>query len=335
MIPPPKASEFVHEEPGRRILFGAGAARAGLEIAGDGYLLLTTERAVAALPGAADGAASVEHVPPGRVDEVAGRLFARLGPGSAPVIVALGGGRVIDTAKAFAGASLADDVIAIPTSLSAAEMTGFHRPAAGAPPGSRFVLPSVVANDPALSASQPVADLAASTANSTAHALAAATAPRATPISASGARTAIECLDAGWQAAEPDRPLLALGALLAGWSVNLSGLGLHHLLAQTVVRERGIAHAYGNLALLPATVEWLAANDGDAVAWLEAGGGRPLRELAARLREVAGVDGLAALGVAEGDLGPVVDAAVARADLPYLAPQLDRAGVEGYYRRAL
>ncbi len=335
MIAPPKSAEFVHEEPGRRIVFGPGATRTGLELAGNGYLLLTTERALAALPEAAKGAAVVEHVPPGRVDEVAGELLARLGADTSSVIVALGGGRVIDTAKALAGASQVETVIAIPTSLSAAEMTGFHRPAAGAPSGSRFVCPAVVANDPALSASQPRADLAASTANSVAHALAAATTPRATPISASGARTAIECLDAGWQADEPDRPVLALGALMAGWSVGLSGLGLHHLLAQTVVRERGIAHAYGNLALLPATVEWLESDDGDVVAWLEAGRGRRLRELVTRLRTAAGIDGLATLGVSGSDLEPVIDAAMARADLQYLAPQLDRAGVERYYRRAL
>ncbi len=333
--PPPNALDFTHEEPGRRVVFGASAVRVVLGAAGSGYLLLTTRRAVAALPTADHGAAAVETVPAGRVDEIAGEMLMRLGARSFPLIVALGGGRVIDTAKALAGASVAEAVVALPTTLSAAEMTGFHRPAVGAPTGSRFVRPAIVGNDPALSASQPEADLAASTANSVGHALAAATSPRATPITAAAARTALECLEAGWVGKQPQRPRLALGALMAGWSVGISGLGLHHLLAQTVVREFGLAHGYGNLALLPVSLSWLAARDADALAWIEAGLDGTLAQLADRVAEAAGVRGLTELGVGEPVIERAIDAAMARPDLAYLAPELTRDDVARLYREAL
>lgn len=335
MIAPPCTSGFLHEEPGFRLVFGAGAADAGIDAAGEGYLLLTTERAAGDLPDAAARAGAIEHVAPGRVDELAGELFGRLGAASATTILSLGGGRVVDTAKALVGAGVAERVVAIPTSLSAAEMTRFHRSAAGAPPAAGGTRPELVANDPALSASQPPPDLAASTANSIAHALAATTSPRATPVSASVARTAIERLSTGWEGAEPDCNALALGAALAGWSVNLSGLGLHHLLSQTVVRERGIAHGYGNLALLGPTIAWLAEHEPAALAWIESSLDAPLASLADRLCDVAGVAGLAALGVTDESLDAVVDAALERPDLARLAPGFDRDDVLGYYERAM
>jgi alcohol dehydrogenase class IV len=333
--PPPNSLDFTLEEPGRRIVFGAGAVRVALAAAGSGYLLLTTQRALATLPTADHGAAAVETVPIGRVDEIAGEMLMRLGAGSHPLIVALGGGRVIDTAKALAGAAVADAVVAIPTTLSAAEMTAFHRPAVGAPPGSRFVRPAIVGNDPALSASQPKADLAASTANSVAHAVAAATSPRATPVTAASARTALECLEAGWADEQPARTRLALGALLAGWSVGYSGLGLHHLLAQTVVREFGLAHGYGNLALLPVSLRWLAERDPEALAWIESGLDGTLAALADRLAEAAGVRGLAGLGVSETTIERAIDAAMARPDMAYLAPELTHEDVARLYGEAL
>ena len=53
------------------------------------------------------------------------------------------------------------DVSAIPTTLSAAEMTGSHRHARGVDPSTSRVRPRIVINDPALSASQPDHELAA------------------------------------------------------------------------------------------------------------------------------------------------------------------------------
>ncbi|MGH2840328.1 MAG: iron-containing alcohol dehydrogenase, partial [Solirubrobacteraceae bacterium] len=96
--------------------------------------MLTTPRAREAAPQIADRAAQVHEVPPGRVDEIAGVLLDDV---EGELLVALGGGRVVDTAKALAAArdpasGQRPRVAAIPTTLSAAEMTRVHRRAAGA-----------------------------------------------------------------------------------------------------------------------------------------------------------------------------------------------------------
>ena len=84
-------------------------------------------------------------------------------------LVALGGGRVIDAAKAIAGA---DGLVtaAVPTTLSGAEMTPFHRMPAGVDE-FRFVRPSLVIAVPSLMASAPLPDLVASAMNALAHAI--------------------------------------------------------------------------------------------------------------------------------------------------------------------
>ena len=68
------------------------------DLVGEGYTLLTTARAAKTAPAVADRAAAVVEVPPGAVDEIAAQM--RDGIGMAR-LVALGGGRVIDTAKAI------------------------------------------------------------------------------------------------------------------------------------------------------------------------------------------------------------------------------------------
>ena len=99
----------------------------------DGYELLTTERAMGAAPVAlAEDAACFHHVPPGPVNEVAARLIDDVGDGD---LVALGGGRVIDVAKAIAavrgrpGRGAADDPLG--------RRDDPHPPAARGPRGRR------------------------------------------------------------------------------------------------------------------------------------------------------------------------------------------------------
>jgi maleylacetate reductase len=336
---------FRHLDRDQAIVFGAGALESAADLIGDRYTLLTTVRAAGSAPGLVAGAGAVVHVPAGLVDVVAVEIRSDV---AGHRLVALGGGRVIDVAKALASArrvramakalAAADgprDVVAVPTSLSGAEMTGVHRHARGVPESTSRVRASVVVNDPALSASQPIEQLAASSANALGHAITALVSERSTTIAKAVAAEAVGELAAGWSGDEPDRHRVALGALLAGWAVDRSGLGPHHALAQTVVRLASLEHAHVNAALLPFTVAAMRARAGDRLARLDAALGRPVEALAEDLRVRAAVSGLGELGADGALLQRTVDAAVTRAELARVTPALERAEVLEIYRAAV
>lgn len=359
------AGAFRHVDHARTLVFGAGALDAAADVFAQPFTLLTTPRA-AADPLAATlvaGAAARIDVPSGLVEEVAAELRPAVG---GTRLVALGGGRVIDVAKALAAADPPRTAIAVPTTLSAAEMTGKHRHARGVPAGTPFARPAVVVNDPALSASAPVELLAASSANALAHALAAVAVAvaDASPLAAAVARDAVVRFGAAWEpaappparpappapaapaaahaplaAASPDRPAAALGALLAGWAVDHSGLGLHHVLAQTAVRTAGLGHAQANAALLPVTAAALRRRAPAAFAALDAQlGGAPgaVESLARTLRDAAGLSGhgLGPLAADERLLDRAVEAAAARPELARIPPAPDNAELRALYLAA-
>ena len=213
-----------------------------LEPPPDPFILLTTPR----VRPAADG---VVHVPPGRVDEISAALLAEHSFPSDVLLVAHGGGRVIDTAKAIAGA-VGGRCAAIPTTLSGAEMTGFHRMPAGVE-GAHLVRPALVLADPDLMASAPMPGLAASAMNALAHALEALYTPLANPVTTMAALRAATLLASGISADPPDRSDLALGAILAGYASGSTGIAVHHAVCQTLVREAGTPHAETNAVMLP------------------------------------------------------------------------------------
>jgi maleylacetate reductase len=321
------SNAFRHVDASRTIVFGPGAVDAAGELLGDGYTLLTTPRAATSAPVVEARAGAVVHVPPGLVEIIAAELRPVV---AGRRLVALGGGRVIDVAKALAAADGPRELAAIPTSLSAAEMTGVHRHAEGVPADTPRVRPGVVINDPALSASLPADALAAGSANALAHATVGLLSDRATPIGRAVAREAIARLAEGWPGPEPDRPALALGALLAGWAVDHSGLGPHHALAQTAVRVASLGHAQANAALLPHTVRALRAR---RPAELEALAVAP-ESVADWLRDRAGVDGLGAIGTDDDLLERAVETAMRRGELGRIAPAPDRDEVRRIYRAA-
>ncbi|HEU0024215.1 MAG TPA: iron-containing alcohol dehydrogenase [Thermoleophilaceae bacterium] len=211
-----------------------------------GYTLVTTERALAAAPAVAHGAAGIVHVPPGKVDEVSAGLLGDVDGGA---LVALGGGRVVDTAKAIAG-SVGGRCAAIPTTLSGAEMTPFHRMPAGVK-GGGLVRPALVVADPVLMASAPVTKLAASAMNALAHALEALYTPFANPVGDAAALQAAALLATGVTEDPPDADALALGAVLAGYASGAAGIAVHHAVCQTIVRTAGAPHAETNAVMLP------------------------------------------------------------------------------------
>ena len=272
-------------------------------------MLLTTERAASLAPELGGGAGSTLLVPPGRVDEISAALLERAA-GRWPV--ALGGGRVVDTAKAIAGAG--DGVCAaIPTTLSGAEMTPFHRTPAGAE-DARVVRPALVVADPRLMASAPPPRLAATAMNALAHAMEALYTPLANPVTELAALRAAELIAGGVPRDPPDTDALALGALLAGYASGSTGIAVHHAVCQTIVRTAGTPHAETNAVMLPHSARLMVARApgelglfaralGDPDPNPDAAAGR-VAKLAAR----CGHTRLSTLGVEEGQLDPVAAA---------------------------
>lgn len=318
----------------RRIVFGRGRAADAVELAGGpGYVLLTTRRALDALPAVGPPARTTHLLPGGLVDEIAGDLLASIGGGER--LVALGGGRVIDVAKALAAAR-AGTVTAIPTTLSGAEMTSGHRHARGVDPVPENLRPQVVINDPALTASQPVPDLAASALNALGHAVEGPLTPAANPVSTLAAHEAARRLTSAFGDGDPDRDALALGALLAGFCIDSAGYGLHHVLSQTLVRVAGIPHASANAILLPHTLGALEERMPERIGRLRSAlGADPARE-AARIVAISGPTRLRDLDVPEAALDEAADAAAQRRhNLAQTPPAADRNEIRAIYGRAL
>ncbi|HEX3874277.1 MAG TPA: iron-containing alcohol dehydrogenase, partial [Solirubrobacteraceae bacterium] len=306
--PPARASveRFRQVEHDRTIVFGRGAIEAAGDLLGDGFVLLSTPRGRASAPEVVERAAAVIDVPDGRVDELAAELRGSAARGR---LVGLGGGRVIDVAKALAAADEPRGVVAIPTTLSAAEMTGFHRQAGGVRPDARHVRPAVVINDPRLSGSQPVAQLAASTGNALGHAVVAVFSVRSNPVARAVGRAAVGHLVSGWAGREPDREELALGALLGGWAVDQSGLGPHHAICQTLARIAGVGHGRANVTMLESSVAGIRRRRPEGVEQLESELGVDVEAFARTLRGRAGAGAIEALHEDPGLLERVIGAA--------------------------
>ena len=296
------AESFTMRDGERTIRFGEGSAAEAPDLLRrrgcDGYSLLTTERAAGSVP--LEAAARLD-VPPGLVDEISAALVPDAGDRP---LVALGGGRVIDTAKAIGGVTGAP-VAAIPTTLSGAELTPFHRLPAGVE-GARMVRPSLVIADPRLMASQPQPQLWASAVNALAHGMEALYTPLANPVAERAALGGAEAIFA---------EDVALGAFLCGWASGVTGFAVHHATCQVLVRTAGSPHAQTNAVMLPQFAGMMSGRVpgvmgefahalGDDEGDPDAAAGR-----AAKLSARSGHTRLATLGVEERQL-PRVAAAV-------------------------
>jgi alcohol dehydrogenase class IV len=329
-----EATEGFRWQDGERVVrFGRGALADAPGLLDEPYVLLTTPRAAGTAPAVIGAAERVREVAPGRVDELAGELLGAVG--DAPLLVALGGGRVVDVAKAIAAATAPRRVAAIPTTLSAAEMTRGHRRAAGTPADVPGVRPAIVINDPALSASQPDDELAASAANALAHALEGPMTTRASPVPMLAAQEAARLLGGAWNGGGADRDALALGALLSGYVIDATGYGLHHILSQTLVRLAGVGHGQANAAMLPHTLVALRRRRPDRLEQLALAMGADPVDVAAGLAERAGATRLAELGVTPEQLDACADAAAQRPELGMTPPPADAAELRGVYEAAL
>jgi alcohol dehydrogenase class IV len=311
------ASGFTWRDAERIVIFRSGALaeapRLLAEHAWEEYDLLSTHRAMGEAPHELQAVGSVHVVPEGPVPEAAKRIMTTV---RGTAMVALGGGRVIDTAKAIAAVH-GGRVCAIPTTLSGAEMTRVHR----LPPGHEgraLVRPALVIADPEVMASQPEFQLRASAMNALAHGAEALYTPLANPVAEltalRGAALIAAALDA--DGGSRDRAALALGSILCAYAMDSAGFALHHVLCQTLVRVCGTSHAQTNAAMLPPTIEAMRGRAPDAVAALAEAIGAEPEGIGQRLRALAG-DGrrLGELGAERARLEQVVEAALARPQL--------------------
>jgi len=305
-----------------------GDAPAALEDEGwTGFELLSTERALAGAEGLAEAAGATHLVPPGQVPDVAAKVLDEVGSDR---LVALGGGRVIDAAKAIA-AVREGEVAAVPTTMSGAEMTAIHRLPAGHE-GISGLRPALVLADPELMASAPEAELRASSMNALAHGADSLYTPLADELSRGsalrGARLIAASLDA--DRAGRDRSELALGSLLSANALDLAGLALHHVLSQTVVRVLGTPHAATSAALLPVTMEEMSGRAPEQIAALAEALGTDTDGIRRRIEQLGGGRrGLGELGADRARLGEAIEVAMARQELFRMTPgEIEAADLE-------
>jgi alcohol dehydrogenase class IV len=281
------------------------------------FELLSTARHLDAAAGLASAAVAVHEVPGGGVPEAAAALLDSAGSAS---LVALGGGRVIDTAKAIAAVS-GVRVAAIPTTMSGAEMTGIHRLPAGAESRARgLVRPDLVIADPAAMTSAPEPELRASSMNALAHGADSLYTPFANPVSEMtalrGAELIATSLDQG--PAGRSRDALALGSILCGYAIDSGMFALHHVICQTLVRVCGSPHAGTNAAILPRAMAYMVPRTSDNLQSLATAIGTHPDAMEARILELGGnPSGLGDQGADRSKLPEALESMLLRPELAF------------------
>lgn len=317
------SESFVWRDAGRVVVFRPGAvgeAPALLREHGfESFELLSTERALGngAAGALSEAAERIHRVAFGQVPELAAELLSSV---SGERLVAFGGGRVIDTAKAIASVTGAE-VAAVPTTLSGAEMTAIHRLPAGAERRVRgMVRPTLVLAEPEAMTGQDERRLRASAMNALAHGADSLYTPFANPVSQMTALRGAEliALALDQERAARDPAALAQGSILCGYAIDSGGFALHHVICQTLVRVCGSPHAETNAAMLPHTMAFMASRaPGEIAALAEALGTEP-PDLPTRIRQLGGdPPGLGELGADRSTLNEAIEAMLARPELGF------------------
>ncbi len=333
---------FVWRDAGRTVVFRAGGVAAASKLLAehgiDSFELLTTQRH---LDGAAElaGAASRVHELPQAdpATAVPEGSAALLDTAASPNLVALGGGRTIDTAKAIAAVTGAR-VTAIPTTMSGAEMTGIHRLPAGAESRARaLVRPALVIAEPEAMTSAPEPELRASSMNALAHGADSLYTPFANPVSQMtalrGAELIVTSLDEG--PAERNRAALALGSILCGYAIDSGMFALHHVICQTLVRICGAPHAGVNAAILPRAMAFMIPRAPDGLEPLATAIGTTPDQIERRLLELGGnPPGLGTLGADRSKLPEALESMLLRPELAFTPEPPTQPDLEALIDRA-
>ena len=312
---------FVWRDAGRVVVFrddGVEQAPQVLHEHGfEHFELLTTPRALAGAPELEAAADAVHVVPPGQVPEAAASLLDKV---AAPALVAHGGGRAIDTAKAIASVSGAT-VAAIPTTLSGAEITAIHRLPAGAEDRvGGLVRPQLTIADPKAMTTLAEPALRASAMNSLAHGADSLYTPFANPVSQMTALRGAELLSASLdeERAERNRSALAQGSLLCAYAIDSAALGMHHVICQTLVRICGTPHAETNAAILPRALAYIAPRVPDNLSSLAEALSTTTGEIESRVLDLGGnPKGLGELGTNKSKLDKALDSMLIRPELAF------------------
>ena len=205
------------------------------------------------------------------LDAAAPAVRATVQAGAGCVVVALGGGSVLDSAKGIAllatnpmtAADLTDrsltlvpglPVVAVPTTAgTGAETNGFGviedaRACRKVYIGHRSVRPCASVLDPGLSVGLPAGPTAATGMDALVHGIESLASRRANPVSVAYATEAVRLVSASLAAAVADgsdleaRASLLMGAHLAGLALSISGLGVVHGLAHATTAHTGAVH---------------------------------------------------------------------------------------------
>ncbi len=312
---------FVWRDAGRVVVFrhdGVAQAPQLLHEHGfDSFDLLSTPRALLGAPELEAAAKAVHAVPSGQVPEAAASLIERA---TAAQLVALGGGRVIDAAKAVAAVSCAR-VAAIPTTLSGAELTGIHRLPAGAEGRVReMVRPQLTIADPEEMTGLAEPALRASAMNGLAHGADSLYTPFANPVSLMTALRGAELIAASLDQ-EPDernRAALAQGSLLCAYAIDSAAFGMHHVICQTLVRICGTPHAETNATILPRVMAFMHPRTPDHLEPFAAALGTDPAAIETRILQLGGnPTGLGELGADRSKLDQALDSMLVRPELAF------------------
>lgn len=321
-------ADFTWRDAGRTVVFRRGGVGKAVEVLGEQgveeFELLSTQRALADAAASTAAASGVHEVPSGQVPAAAAALLDALsrphdaskGVRARP-LVALGGGRVVDVAKAVASVSGAE-VVAIPTTMSGAEMTGSHRLPAGAEGRARgTVRPKLVIADPEAMTSQSEERLRASSMNALAHGADTLYLPLSNPVSEMTALRGAELIATALDEAreDRDRSALALGSILCGYAIDSAGMGLHHLVCQSLVRLCGTPHAETNAAILPHAIALLAGRAPEVYERLATALGTDLADLPSRIEELGLPKRLSEVGGDVSQLDEAIEAMLQRPEL--------------------
>ena len=347
---------FVHESAPMRVVFGAGSLAdvpAEVDRLGASRVLLVAggpEAAYADLLADALGnrlagrfSDVVMHVPV----EVARSAADAAATSGADLVVCVGGGSSTGAAKAIALAS-GLPILAVPTTYAGSEMTtiwGLTENGVKTTGRDPRVQPRVVVYDPELTLSLPADLSAASGMNAMAHLIEGLYAPGASPITTLVAEEGVRALASALPAVVADptdieaRSKALYGAWLAGWTLGVAGMGIHHKICHVVGGNYDLPHAGVHSAVLPYAMAYNSAHAADAMA-------RAHRALAAagitspdaaggiwQLEQAIGAPtSLAAVGLAESDIDEAADAVYAT---PMINPRpADRGAIEVLLRDA-